>query len=150
MLDMKMKIAVTFLLGAIACTGCAVEEASQDANSANSATAALQAVEIRDVEVATAAQLISKHDAVVILDIRTPAEFSKGHIRGAVNVDFMADDFAARLAALDKSATYIMHCQSGGRSGKALPRFRELGFEKVLHLDVGFAGWQKAGQHIEK
>ena len=55
----------------------------------------------------------------VILDVRTPAEFSAGHIPGAVNLDYNAPDFQAKAAALDKSKTYLVHCAVGGRSVRA-------------------------------
>ena len=31
----------------------------------------------------------------VVLDVRTPGEFSEGHLAGAVNLDLLAPDFAA-------------------------------------------------------
>ena len=138
------------LIAWIVFAGCTAEETSQVTSVVKDSSAMLQAVEIRDIEIAEAAQLISQDGSVVLLDIRTPGEFSQGHIKGAMNIDYLADDFATRLAALDRDDTYIMHCQSGGRSGKSLSQFRELGFKKVLHLDAGFAGWQKAGQPVEK
>ncbi len=147
---MKTHLTVIFLIGKTVFAGCTAEETLQDTSLAKDTSAMLRAVEIRDIEAAEAARLIAKDDAVVILDIRTPGEFSQGHIKGAMNIDYMADDFATKLAALDKDDTYIMHCQSGGRSGKSLSQFRELGFATVLHMEAGFAGWQKAGHPIEK
>lgn len=88
--------------------------------------------------------------AVMILDIRTPEEFAKGHIPGAILMDYKSNDFERRLAALDKSKTYIVHCQSGGRSGRSLSKFEQLGFEHILHLKAGYRGWQKAGLPVEK
>ena len=85
-----------------------------------------------------------------VLDIRTPGEFAAGHISGAINIDFYGDDFRPKLAALDKSAEYLMHCQSGGRSGKSLATFRELGFAHVLHLRDGMRGWEAGGHPVER
>lgn len=95
------------------------------------------------------AKLVAEKKATV-LDIRTPEEFSEGHIPGAVNIDFMDDDFAKKIAALDKSKTYVVHCGAGSRSGKSLPLFDETGFKSVLHLQEGFKGWQSAGKPVEK
>ena len=138
------------LITLITFAGCTPAETSQVTSVAKDASAMPGAVEIRDIEIAEAAQLVSQDDSVVILDIRTPGEFSQGHIKGAMNIDYMAGDFATKLAALDRDKTYVMHCQSGNRSGRSLSQFRELGFQKVLHIDAGFAGWQKAGQPVEK
>jgi rhodanese-related sulfurtransferase len=161
---MQTRITVVLLTSAAAFAGCTAEEISSDLNS-KSPTASiptatskppedepsmLQVEAIRNIDVASAAQVIAEDDSVVILDIRTPGEFAKGHIKGAVNIDYMANDFAAKLSALDKDRKYLMHCQSGGRSGKSLPKFKELGFKTVFHLDAGFAGWQKAGWPVDK
>lgn len=91
-----------------------------------------------------------KDGKVVVLDIRTPDEFKGGHIAGAVNVDFKEKDFADKVAKLDKDKTYVVHCQSGGRSTKSLEIFKKLGFKAIVHLDNGFGGWEKAGLPVEK
>jgi phage shock protein E len=91
-----------------------------------------------------------KDGNVVVLDIRTPEEYKTGHIAGAVNVDFKGKDFADKVAKLDKEKTYVVHCQSGGRSTKSLETFKKLGFKTIVHLDNGFGGWQKAGLPVEK
>lgn len=96
-----------------------------------------------------AAKLIAEKKATV-LDIRTPEEFAEGHIPGAVNIDFMDDDFTKKIGALDKSKTYVVHCAGGGRSGKSMPVFDESKFQNVLHLQSGFKGWQSAGKPVEK
>lgn len=87
---------------------------------------------------------------VIVLDIRTPAEFAEGHIEGALNIDFNADNFADNIDKLDKSKEYLVHCRSGGRSGRSLPTFESLGFEKILHLDGGMNGWVEAGLSTKK
>lgn len=95
------------------------------------------------------AKLIAEKKATV-LDIRTSEEFKEGHIAGAVNIDFNADGFAKKIEALDKSKTYIVHCQGGGRSGRSMPVFDEAKFKNILHLQSGFKGWQSAGKPVEK
>ncbi len=85
-----------------------------------------------------------------VLDVRTPAEFAEGHIPGAKNIDFYAKDFAERLGKLDKSKPYLMHCRSGGRSGKAGAMMSKMGFKLVYDLAPGMNGWRKAKKPIEK
>lgn len=62
-----------------------------------------------DVSIETAADLLAGGSEVVVLDIRTPAEYEAGHIPGAMLIDCKAPDFAQKLAELDKSKTYVMH-----------------------------------------
>ncbi len=103
---------------------------------------------LQEVSVAQATALISGEQERVqnltILDIRTPAEFTQGHIDGAQNLDFKDADFATALAALDRHTPYLLHCKSGGRSAKALQQMRALGFTSVYHLSAGYDGWQGA------
>lgn len=112
-------------------------------------TLAFAADKVQHVDAAGAAKLIAE-GKVVIVDVRTAEEFKDGHLHGAKNIDFMSDDFAAKLAKLDKTKPTLVHCQGGGRSTRALPAFAKLGFTEVIHLDGGFAGWEKAGQPVEK
>ena len=86
----------------------------------------------------------------VILDVRTPGEFSAGHIPGAVNLDYNAPDFQAKAAALDKSKTYLVHCAVGGRSVRACEKLSHLDFPSLYNLPGGFKAWAKAGQPVEK
>jgi rhodanese-related sulfurtransferase len=92
----------------------------------------------------------AKEKKVIVLDVRTPEEFKAGHLKGAVNADFNAKDFANAVAALDKEATIVVHCQAGGRSARSLPKLKDLGFKKLVHLDGGFGGWEAAGFPVEK
>lgn len=97
-----------------------------------------------------AQKLLKDNPKVVVLDVRTPEEFAAGHIAGAKNVDFKAPDFAAKVAALDKTTPYLVHCAAGGRSGKTLDLIKDKGFAAIYHLNDGFKAWQKAGKPVEK
>lgn len=81
---------------------------------------------------------------VVVIDVRTPAEFGLAHIEGAKNIDFNGPEFESKLQALDKKQPVLVHCAAGGRSTKSLPTFKKLGFATVIHLDGGFAAYEEA------
>ncbi|MEI8082302.1 MAG: rhodanese-like domain-containing protein [Actinomycetes bacterium] len=82
---------------------------------------------------------------VVLLDVRTPAEFAAGHLPGARNVDFENPNFPSQLAALDKNATYALYCRSGNRSGQALVQMESAGFTQIYDLTYGIAAWETRG-----
>jgi phage shock protein E len=94
---------------------------------------------------AAEAQKLMVDNKIVVLDIRTPEEFKAGHIAGATNIDFLATGFEQKLAALDKSKMYLVHCASGNRSAQSLPVFKKLQFQSLYHLDGGFRSWEKGG-----
>jgi rhodanese-related sulfurtransferase len=97
-----------------------------------------------------AEKLLKENKQIVVLDVRTAEEFADGHIAGAKNLDYHADDFAKQLKGLDKSKTYLVHCASGGRSGKTCKLMDEEKFAKFYHMNGGFSAWKEAGKPIQK
>ncbi len=89
------------------------------------------------------------NDDFVILDVRTPEEYENGHISGAVNVNYNTGDFREKLAAMDKSKTYLVHCKTGSRSLGAVKIMSELEFENIYHMVDGILGWTNAGYPTE-
>ena len=86
----------------------------------------------------------------VILDVRSVAEFEKGRIPRAINIDINSKSFAERTAALDRNKTYLVNCAVGMRSAKATKKLASMGFKNLYDLGPGFDGWKKAGKPIEK
>src|SRR6185436_13014910 len=97
------------------------------------------AAEPKNISIDETAKLLSKDTNVVVLDVRTPKEFEAGHIKGATNINFQDKDFAKRVAALDKSKTYVIHCAAGGRSGRACEQIKTMDFKSILHMNQGFS-----------
>ena len=79
----------------------------------------------------------------IILDVRTPKEFSEGHLPQAVNVDFLNPNFKSEIAKLDKADTYKIYCRSGRRSGQAVIVMKDLGFKNLENLG-GYEDAKKA------
>ncbi len=84
-----------------------------------------------------------------IIDVRTPAEFSNGHIINAINIDYNAPDFNMKLLTLDKEGVYLVYCQAGFRSAKAGEKMLTLGFKEVYNLSGGIKEWRNAGYLID-
>ncbi|MBN8249190.1 MAG: rhodanese-like domain-containing protein [Verrucomicrobia bacterium] len=87
---------------------------------------------------------------VVVLDVRTPAEFEGGHLPKAVLLDYRAPDFTNKVARLDRSKTYLVHCAGGVRSSKACVSMISLGFTNVVNLEGGLGAWQEAGKPLQE
>ena len=62
-----------------------------------------------------------------ILDVRTPAEFAQGHVKGAVNLPL--DQLERSLSRVPKNKPVITCCKRGARSGMAESILRKQGFE---------------------
>ena len=87
---------------------------------------------------------------VVLLDVRSVAEFEKGRIPGAINLDINSTQFAEKAGGLDKSKTYLVNCAVGMRSARACKKLEALGFTNLIDLAPGFDGWKKAGKPVTK
>ena len=103
-----------------------------------------------DIESPQAASILGRFANFVILDIRTPKEFEAGHLKRAKNIDYFADDFARKIDKLDRNQAYLVHCASGGRSGRSMTVFKEKGFTTIYHLADGYKGWVAAKQPVVK
>src|SRR5690606_29392040 len=55
-----------------------------------------------------------------LLDVRTPDEFSKGHLEGATNINWNDRTFSDKVATLDKEKPLFVYCLGGGRSAAAV------------------------------
>lgn len=89
-------------------------------------------------------------DDFILLDIRTPQEFAKGRISGAMLIDYYGGDFVERLKKLDRNKTYLIYCRSGNRTGRSLAIFKRLGFGQVYHLESGLIGWAKERYPLDR
>jgi len=111
-----------------------------------------EVIEVVDVEAEVAAKLLAE-GAVAVLDVRTPEEFSLGHIANAIHHNIYDDGFVEAVKALDQSKSYLVHCATGvdgGRSRKAVESLKAAGATKIYHLNGGIVAWQQAGEPTEK
>ena len=93
------------------------------------------------------AEFVAQRDPnAPVLDVRTPKEYSAGHLAGAVNVDAMAPDFRRRVAALDlpEEGPVYLYCRSGNRSGTATETLRQMGHRGAVNVG-GFGALAAAG-----
>ena len=73
-----------------------------------------------------------KEQGAVLVDVRSPAEFSQGSAPGTVNIPLQ--DLGARMAELPKNAPIVVGCASGSRSGMARMTLRRNGFARVYNI----------------
>ena len=107
---------------------------------------------IEDVTVENAFELIQKRqndNDFVIVDVRTQEEFTAGHIKDAIQIDYNSNTFNSELNVLNKKNTYIIYCRSGGRSGNALDIMQDLDFVEVYNILGGIEAWQAEGLPLE-
>jgi len=86
-----------------------------------------------------------------LIDLRTTNEIqSKGKIKGAKQIDYLAKDSEEQIKKLDKNKTYLVYCAGGGRSSEAAELMQKLGFKEVVNLEKGYDDWKKKGFETEQ
>jgi len=58
-------------------------------------------------------------------------------------------DFEQKVAGLDKSKSYLVHCAAGVRSARACDKMSKMDFSRLYNLEGGFKAWEKAGNKAE-
>ncbi|MGC8742788.1 MAG: rhodanese-like domain-containing protein [Verrucomicrobiia bacterium] len=91
--------------------------------------------------------LLNEKDAIA-LDVRTSNEFSRGRIKGAINVDFLKPDFENKISKFDREKKYLVYCASGGRSAAACKQMSRMGFKNCYNLKGGFSAWKRSGKPV--
>jgi hydroxyacylglutathione hydrolase len=83
----------------------------------------------------------------VILDVREPEEFARGHVPKAVNLP--QADLATRLDEVPRDRPIMTICQSGMRSLRSAQFLRQQGFDQVVSVAGGTAEWRASGRPVE-
>ncbi|KAL4532042.1 hypothetical protein Ndes2437B_g02469 [Nannochloris sp. 'desiccata'] len=106
------------------------------------------------------AAALVKSNAALLVDVRTPEEFEKGHFEGAVNIpvkivsgDGMVDnpDFDEQVKEKlgdKKEARIICTCFGGGRGGVASGKLVDWGYNSISNMVGGMGAWAKAGEPV--
>lgn len=108
---------------------------------------------IEDITPQEASDLIDENRGnpdFVIIDVRTPVEFTDGHIDNAINIDFRSEGFKGSINKLDKSKTYLVYCRTANRSRSAVDIMEELDFKNIYHMLGGITQWEATGFPITK
>jgi NADPH-dependent 2,4-dienoyl-CoA reductase/sulfur reductase-like enzyme/rhodanese-related sulfurtransferase len=95
-----------------------------------------------DVYIVHAEDLKLGHDNSQIVDVRSPAEYSRGHIPSAVNLNLNTLRDTAKT--LDKTRPVVVYCQVGYRGYLGYRILKQMGFD-VVNLDGGYKSILEGG-----
>ena len=85
----------------------------------------------------------------VIIDVRTPKEFSSGHIPGAISIPLSElPNRTQELTAYQNTPVYLV-CAAGGRSQNAAEWLVSQGFTQPINIREGTMGYAKVGFELE-
>jgi rhodanese-related sulfurtransferase len=87
--------------------------------------------------------LINREDALLV-DVSAAADFEKGHIAGAKNVQMSQFDADNKVLAKVRELPVAVVCRTGTVSADAARKLAKAGFKQVHWLDGGIAAWVQA------
>ena len=93
--------------------------------------------------------LINRQDALLV-DVSASADFEKGHIAGAKNVQMSQFDADNKVLAKVREMPVALVCRTGNSSAEAARKLAKAGFKQVFWLDGGLAAWQQANLPLVK
>lgn len=78
----------------------------------------------------------------IIVDVRDPHEYIKGHIENSINLPL--GKFSETISSLEKNKNQpiIVVCQTGTRSVPACKTLSKAGFEQVFNITGGMQSWE--------
>lgn len=104
---------------------------------------------VRRIGPAELTALINRDNALVV-DLRAAADFDKGHIAGAKNVQMSQFDPENKQLAPVKALPVVLVCAAGQSAQIAAKRLRKSGFTQVSVLEGGVQAWQSAALPLVK
>jgi rhodanese-related sulfurtransferase len=99
----------------------------------------VQESNFRRIDVVFARELLNKNK-VLVLDVRDPDSFERGHIQGAQHAG-QANLFEF-LSNAEKAKPILIYCFHGNSSQVFAKTFADFGFQQVFSLDGGFESWK--------
>jgi rhodanese-related sulfurtransferase len=94
-------------------------------------------------------QLIHVGAPPPIVDVRSRAEYERGHVPGAVHIPFWRVFGHTSEIASYRNQPIVIYCEHGPRAAIAKAALRLSGFNKILYLDGHLSAWRKAGLPLE-
>ena len=85
-------------------------------------------------------QKMDNGEDINVLDVREPHEYEVANI-GVTLIPL--GELPQRLAELDQSDTFAIHCKTGGRSARAVKLLQDAGFQNVYNVKGGITAWSE-------
>jgi rhodanese-related sulfurtransferase len=89
-----------------------------------------------------AAELI-RNIAPLVLDVRTPGEYSRGHLKDSVLIPLQQLQARRQEIAGHKDKDLLIYCATGNRSTVAAKILIDNGFKRIFNLRQGIGGWER-------
>lgn len=85
---------------------------------------------------------IQAKEDFVLLDVRTPDEYSRQRIANSINLPVDQVQSQIETVVPDKNKTVYVYCLSGSRSIAAVSIMKQLGYKNVYDMISGLMAWR--------
>jgi len=102
----------------------------------------------RNVDSGEVQKLLKSRANVLLVDVRTPGEYGKAHLRGAKLIPL--DDLARRVGEIPRQRPVVVYCTVGARSRAAAELLAGKSYPEVYNMSDGIIGWYRHGFPIEQ
>ena len=109
--------------------------------------------EFEEIEPKEVFTILEKHrddPDFVVLDVRTPEEYEKGHIENAHLLNAKSRDFEDEIGKMDKNRKYFVYCRTGRKSRKAVELMQKSGYKEAHSIIGGMDKWKRRRLPVEK
>lgn len=103
-----------------------------------------------EIKVSDFEKKLNSSQDYILVDVRTPKEYEKGHIANAVNISYFGSEFKTSIEKLPKDKLIFMYCQTQHRSPLASKYMKKKGFTHIIDLSGGFMKWENNKMPIVK
>lgn len=97
-----------------------------------------------------AIRLMNNNSDALVLDLRTAADYKKGHIKGSKSAPLNELSGSVNSFSSYKDKPVLVYCNSGNTATRALNILKKAGFEQVNNLEGGVAAWREANMPLVK
>ena len=103
---------------------------------------------VQDMSPWTLRQMVAQHNAPLIIDVRTAAEYRSFHIPGAVNVPWPATLAELAVVSPDPDNPVVVVGLTGHRSAPAARQLTQGGYTAVTNVPWGMVAWKLLGGEV--
>jgi len=111
---------------------------------------AAEAGGVRHLDTSAFQQQMQATPGAILLDVRTPGEFSQGHLPQSTLLPVQVLESKAAQALPDKSAPIFVYCRTGQRSAVATQMLQSMGYTNVVNMLGGIVKWAGEGKPLTR
>lgn len=104
---------------------------------------------VKQISVTEIKSMLEEGASLKIIDVRSPEEFSEGHVQGVALMPLpqISEDSIKALSLSPDEPLYFI-CRSGRRSDHAAQIFKEMGYSHSHNIIGGVLDWSAKGYEM--